>query len=52
MIMHKLYKNEQLDLLIKDVIDIKTVSGRSDILLYITGGGAYKFKTEIEVSHP
>ena len=47
-IYHKLYRNENLQELISDVNQLQVF--QKGVKLYMTGGGAYKFKDEIEVN--
>lgn len=46
-IFHQLYKNENIQTMIDEVLILKNL--RPTITLYMTGGGAYKYKTDIEV---
>lgn len=46
-IYHKLYRNEQIDEMLETLNEFKTL--KPGLKLYITGGGAFRFKEYIEV---
>jgi len=45
-IFHQLYKNENIQSMLDEVLVLKSL--KPDISLYMTGGGAFKYKTDIE----